>query len=482
MTQISYPVRVNARLDAPLSRGLWLVKWLLAIPHYLVLGVLWVAFSVLTVIAFFAILFTGAYPRAIFDFNVGVLRWTWRVAYYSYGALATDRYPPFTLGPAPDYPATLDVDYPVRLSRGLVLVKWWLLAIPHYVIVGLFTSGSLLAWRGSGAARALVVTWGGGLVGLLVCVAALVLLFTGRYPRGVFDFVLGMNRWALRVAAYATLMTDVYPPFRLDTGGQEPLGTDPSGTPPPVPSQRSWPLAAVVSVVVGALLTVSALGTGAAATGATWLNSNRDPAGYISTDTQAVDTSAYALTLENVRISTFASGLVRDAVGHIRVQVTGTGKPLFAGIAAQRDATAYLRHIAYDQITQLPPAGPDVRYHRYPGGATELAPGGQTFWTAKASGAGTQTLTWTVEPGRWALVVMNADGSAAVSADLTVAAEAPGLGGLAAVLFVVTAVLLVAGACLMVLGVRQASGGAAGTRRPAPPPVPDPHTPSGIPA
>ena len=118
-----YPVSVEGELDPALGLWLWLVKWLLAIPHFIVLIFVWIALLILTVIAFFAILFTGKYPRGIFDFNVGVLRWTWRVGYYSYGALATDKYPPFSLARS-DYPASLEVEYPEQLSRGLVLIKW----------------------------------------------------------------------------------------------------------------------------------------------------------------------------------------------------------------------------------------------------------------------------------------------------------------------------------------------------------------------
>jgi hypothetical protein len=135
---------------------------------------------------------------------------------YSNWALGTDRYPPFTLGHAPDYPASVDIAYPEGgLSRGLVLVKWWLLAIPHYILVGIFVGGW---WWGVG--WHLLGT--SGLIGLLAFFAGVALLFTARYPRGIFDFVLGLDRWVLRVVAYAGLMTDRYPPFRLDQGPDEP--------------------------------------------------------------------------------------------------------------------------------------------------------------------------------------------------------------------------------------------------------------------
>ncbi|OLZ62873.1 hypothetical protein AV521_40385 [Streptomyces sp. IMTB 2501] len=212
-------VTVEAELDEPLSRWLWLVKPVLLVPHHIALTALWLLFVAASAIAFIAILFTGRYPRVLFAFTTGVLRWTWRVAYYFSGTLATDRYPPFSLGAVPGYPARVEIAYPERLSRGLVLVKSWLLPLPHFLLLGL----SALVF--------LAAQWWGGLLWLLVVCAvvvscflgpAAILLFTGHYPRRLFGPIVGFGRWILRLLAYVALMTDEYPPLRIDAGGTEP--------------------------------------------------------------------------------------------------------------------------------------------------------------------------------------------------------------------------------------------------------------------
>jgi hypothetical protein len=193
----AYPVNIRGELTIPPGPWLWLVKWFLAIPHYILLCFLGIAFIVVCVIAFFAILFTGKYPKELFELNTGILRWSWRVGFYSYSALGTDKYPPFSLESNPNYPADLDIPYPEKLSQGKVLVKWWLLAIPHYIIIGIFNSGQ------------------GGLIMLLAIIGIIARLFTDKYPEDIFKLVIGMNRWSYRVFAYVALMRDEYPPFRL---------------------------------------------------------------------------------------------------------------------------------------------------------------------------------------------------------------------------------------------------------------------------
>jgi hypothetical protein len=229
--QASLPVRLIGEVDSDVGRWQWIFKWLLAIPHFVVLFFLWIGFLLSTLVAGVAILFTGRYPRRIFDFNVGVLRWTWRVAFYSFSALGTNRYPPFSLADDPSYAARLDVQYPERLSRRLVLAKWWLLAIPHYLIVAVVAAAVWFVWTDDG--NGLLFASADGLIGLLVLFVAAGLLFTSRYPKPLYDFVLGLNRWIFRVVAYAALMTDTYPAFRFDTGSTEPSPATGEAVSPP---------------------------------------------------------------------------------------------------------------------------------------------------------------------------------------------------------------------------------------------------------
>ena len=482
----SYPARLQCRLDEPLSRWLWLVKWLLLIPHYVVLAFLGIAFFGVAVVAFFAILFTGRYPRALLDFNVGVMRWAWRVSFYGYNALGTDRYPPFTLAEVPDYPATLEVDYPERLSRGLVLVKWWLLAIPHYVITAIFVGGGV--WL---ATRSEDWEWswgGGGLVGLLVLVAAIVLAFTGSYPRALLDFIVGMDRWVLRVAAYASLMTDHYPPFRLDMGETEPgrptpSAADPTPTPPsqplavppttapaggstaaqlsqgPQPGRSRWTAGRIVSLVLGCLLTLSSIGLLLAGGALLFADRTMREDGYVTSDTERLASNGYAVISDPIRLDVGEGPdwpVLRSVLGDIRIRATAERQDteIFLGIATADQVSRYLQGVEHSTVSDLSGTGATSELT---GGPPPAPPSDRDIWVAQASGAGTQSLTWSPTEGRWGLVTMNADGSRPVAVQLDAGATVPALTGVAVALLVVGALLLALGALLIAIPVRRAT-------------------------
>lgn len=194
-----YPVGVEIDYPERLSRLLIFVKWLLAIPHYIILILYIVALWFVAIIAFFAILFTGNIPRGIWEFILGYTRWSLRVS--AYVGLLRDEYPPFTNEYVSEHPVRVTCDYPDRLSRGLIFIKW-LIVIPHWII---------LIFYGLAAFIVTIIAW-------------FAILITGSYPKGLFDFVVGYARWNTRVVVYsgqyaaynpyiAGLLRDEYPPF-----------------------------------------------------------------------------------------------------------------------------------------------------------------------------------------------------------------------------------------------------------------------------
>ncbi len=184
-----YPLRYDVEYPEELSRWLIFVKWLLVIPHTIILGALSIATGVIGFIAFFAILFTKRYPRGLFDFVVNVNRWGANVM--AYEMLLRDEYPPFSWEPG-EYAVTYEVDYPEEMNRWLPLVKW-LLAIPHFIVLLFLFIGAYVA----------------------LVIAFFAILFTKQFPRGLFDFIVGIHRWNLRVSVYTGLLRDEYPPFSL---------------------------------------------------------------------------------------------------------------------------------------------------------------------------------------------------------------------------------------------------------------------------
>jgi len=406
-----YPVRLEGHLEQP-SRWLWLFKWLLLIPHFIVL------------------FFGGRYPRGIFEFNVGVLSWTWRMGFYAFAANGTDRYPPFTLADVPDYPARLEVEYPENQRHWFPLLGWWLAGVPQYCVAGIFAGvGGGIAWNASTDSGGWSVNWI-GLIDLLVFFAVVFLLFKGRYPRSIFDLVLGFNRWVLRVGAYGALLTREYPPFRLDTGENDPGGmTVPAQPLPAAPAEaraQRWGAGRIIGTILaslGVLVAVGAIAAGVA--GIVYDQTQRDAAGYLMTSSQRYDTGSYAFVSHNYRTGAEGNWFVaRDLLGSVRVRTTSV-TPVFVGIGPAADVDAYLAGVRRE-------VGNGFDGHRSDFSSRGMhAPAGpptaEDFWVARAAGLGPEALKWNPKKGNWRVVLMKADGSRGVSATVSIGAKFPHL-------------------------------------------------------
>lgn len=189
-----YPLQLA--LEAPNKIARWrpFLHWIMAIPHFFIWYVLQLLANVITFLAFFAILFTKRYPEGMFKLVVMAMRYGWRVmSFYMY---LREDYPRFEFpseleDPRTD-PARLSVEYPAELSRWLPFVKW-LLAFPHYVALIFVFIGALVVWF----------------------LSFFAVLFTGKYPEGMRNYMVGAMRWGQRVGMYTSLMTDRYPPFSM---------------------------------------------------------------------------------------------------------------------------------------------------------------------------------------------------------------------------------------------------------------------------
>jgi roadblock/LC7 domain-containing protein len=189
-----YPVSLAFDRDDHVANWRPLVNWLLAIPQWIVVYFLLIAERALTLLSFFFVLFTKKIPDPIFNFRVMAYRYQWRVS--SYVLFMRDEYPPFSfemtaIDDGTD-PASFSIQPPGEMNRWLTLVKW-LLAIPHYIVLFFLFIGVLF----------------------VLLVAFFAVLFTGRFPSGMRDYVIGVTRWSYRVIAYVSFMTDEYPPFSL---------------------------------------------------------------------------------------------------------------------------------------------------------------------------------------------------------------------------------------------------------------------------
>jgi hypothetical protein len=314
-----------------------------------------------------------------------------------------------------------------------------------------------------------------------VIVAAVILMFTGTYPRPMFDLIIGLNRWVLRVAAYVGLMTDAYPPFRLDMGGTDPGGSTltiprppaggvPEGGAPPVPAPpgrpdtapraTGWTGGRITAVVIGSVLAVTSLGLFAGGGFLAWAAATqRDDQGYYTTSTQRFTTGTYALTA-TANEPGFGWAVSRAAAGTIRIRVTPTdpARSMFLGIGRSDDVAGYLAGVARAGVTRFDRPS----YVTAGSGAPDAAPTDEPFWIVSSVGTGTRTVTWEATGGSWTVVVMDADAARGLDVRADAGATIPAVPWFAFGVLAAGVVLMVGAILLIALPIARATTSTSG--------------------
>jgi hypothetical protein len=318
--------------------------------------------------------------------------------------------------------------------------------------------------------------YSGGVVGVVMLAVGLVLLFTGGYPKGLYDLVVGADRWILRTVAYAALLTDRYPPLRLDQGGEDPAGDLPRMAPPktaqaPRPRSAASVAGRIAMIIAGVLMLVT--GSGAVLGGATALalHASRDGGGFVTSDPMSLSTATAAITAEGIEIHPGdVFGREVGGLDAVRITVVPTvARPLFLGVAREADVDAWLSGTAHDELAGIY-GGNGVQVRRSVGAVVPVSePTAESFWLASSSGTGTLRLDWTPGDGRFAVVLANADGTPGVQAVVDVAAKVTLLRPLGVGLVVGGLVAGLLALLLIYFGAIGLSGGSRRTLPPAPP-------------
>ncbi len=179
-----------------------------------------------------------------------------------------------------------------------------------------------------------------------------------------------------------------------------------------------------VSVVIGALVGLFAAGLLTAGGAVLWADSQKDDTGYLTSAAHTFSANSRAIVTEDIDLDLDGLGSV-DA-GRIRLNVDSTsGEPVFVGIARSSDVSSYLRDVSHTTVTDVDYSPFEADYRDEQGTRRPSAPAQAGFWAATANGTGAQTLDWDVEDGTWSIVVMNADGSPGVRADVSAGAKVP---------------------------------------------------------